>query len=305
MSLFWKILIFFVLIKYGLLGYLFPAISQWAVNSQGELPIPAAAMSMYTILISVALGIYVISDSARVKDFMSPIHRFVAPKAGTHKIIQIIVLIAIPILIGLDYFQEKIPKKVSPTAIRIQHPTMPGKYEKLVNPFRTPTDEQIQTFIESYNEEADEYNESLEEEEDEDEDDDEGKTKVKRDKITDAAAGKIALLESWTQEGAALYAINCRPCHGMQADGVGPMAVGWRLQPANFRDPGTISTIVEPYAYWRVSKGGPGLPSASTPWDSAMPIWDLNLTEEERWKILLGEYFIAEVGPRQPEKEEH
>jgi hypothetical protein len=28
----------------------------------------------------------------------------------------------------------------------------------------------------------------------------------------------------------------------------------------------------------------------------------LDLTEDERWKLLLGEYFLAGVGPRQTEK---
>ena len=70
------------------------------------------------------------------------------------------------------------------------------------------------------------------------------------------------------------------------------------------RDPGLLPTVVESYAFWRVSKGGPALPAPSTPWDSAMPIWDLDLSEEDRWKVLLGEYFIAGVGPREPEKHE-
>ena len=30
-----------------------------------------------------------------------------------------------------------------------------------------------------------------------------------------------------------------------------------------------------------MTNGGPGLPTEATPWDSAMPEWKLNLTEEE------------------------
>ena len=82
--------------------------------------------------------------------------------------------------------------------------------------------------------------------------------------------------------------MNCRPCHGDSVAGDGPMADGFKLRPINFTDNGTIETIVEGYTFWRVTNGGPGLPTEATPWDSAMPEWKLSLTEEERWKIILG-----------------
>ena len=50
-----------------------------------------------------------------------------------------------------------------------------------------------------------------------------------------------------------------------------------------------------------LTNGGPGLPTEATPWDSAMPEWKLSLTEEERWKIILAEYDLAEKTPRIPE----
>ena len=103
--------------------------------------------------------------------------------------------------------------------------------------------------------------------------------------------------------GRELFAKNCRPCHGMRADGVGPMARGFRLRPANFHDPGTIATLVEPYAKQRVMDGGVGLPPNGSPWDSAMPRWKDDLTEEEIWMILLAEYEISGVNPRIPEGE--
>jgi len=253
------------------------------------LPAPAAALSMYTWLMMVAIAIYILSSEERILDFMSPVHQFLKPQTSLlKKGIQLVVMVTIPLFGGWSYFDSNSPKMVSPTAVRIQHPTMPGSFEDMENPMRHPTDEQVEEFIVEQKELAEEAA------------DDEEMEPV--NVPSNKKEGRLALIAKWTEEGAALYAVNCRPCHGMQADGVGPMAVGWRLQPANFRDPGTIATIVEEYAFWRVSKGGPGLPSASTPWDSAMPIWDLDLTEDERWKLLLGEYFLAGVGPRQTEK---
>lgn len=102
-------------------------------------------------------------------------------------------------------------------------------------------------------------------------------------------------------DGRDVFQIACRPCHGAAADGRGPMARGFRLKPADFTDPGTIATVVEPYAFWRVSDGGPGLPREATPWDSAMPAWKHDLAEAERWNAVLAAYDIAGVEPRKPE----
>lgn len=106
---------------------------------------------------------------------------------------------------------------------------------------------------------------------------------------------------SYIEEGRALYMINCRPCHGTMADGAGPMARGFRLKPADFTDPGTIATVVESFAFWRVKEGNPGLPAESSPWDSAMPDWERDLSDEDIWKIIMAEYDIAGVEPRRPE----
>ena len=102
-------------------------------------------------------------------------------------------------------------------------------------------------------------------------------------------------------EGRDLFQIACRPCHGAAGDGKGPMARGLRLKPADFTDTGTIATVVEPYAFWRVSEGGPGLPAEATPWDSAMPVWKHDLGERERWQAVVAAYDVAGVEPRKPE----
>ena len=82
------------------------------------------------------------------------------------------------------------------------------------------------------------------------------------------------------------------------------MARGLRLKPADFQDPGTIGTVVESYAFWRIKEGGRGLPMAASPWDSAMPAWKDELSDEEIWKIVMAEYAIAGREPRKPESHE-
>ncbi len=59
---------------------------------------------------------------------------------------------------------------------------------------------------------------------------------------------------------------------------------------------------MEADAFWRVTEGGPGLPPESTPWDSAMPVWRQDLTDEQKWKAVIAAYDLAGVEPRKPEK---
>jgi hypothetical protein len=107
--------------------------------------------------------------------------------------------------------------------------------------------------------------------------------------------------ESVLHEGRHLYGKYCVPCHGAKADGTGIMSRGFRLQPTNFTDPGTIATVVEAYAYQRILDGGIRLPMSGSPWDSAMPTWKGDLSDEEIHKILLAAYDLAGVFPRMPE----
>ncbi len=99
-------------------------------------------------------------------------------------------------------------------------------------------------------------------------------------------------------DGRNLYQKNCRPCHGTGHDGTGPMAKTFKLKPVAFTDPGTIATLVENAVFWRVSEGGIGLPDSATPWDSPMPKWKDELTEEERWKIITAIYEDVGMEPR-------
>ncbi|MEE8425038.1 MAG: cytochrome c, partial [Elusimicrobiota bacterium] len=75
-------------------------------------------------------------------------------------------------------------------------------------------------------------------------------------------------------EGKDLYYRNCFFCHGDNLEGKGQFAEGFNPRPANFQDVGTIAMLQESYVYWRVLKGGPGMPAAGQPWSSAMPVWE-------------------------------
>ena len=60
---------------------------------------------------------------------------------------------------------------------------------------------------------------------------------------------------------------------------------------------GTIPMLRETYLFWRIAKGGPGLPEEGGPWESAMPAWDKFLKEDEIWDAIL---FLYDYNGRSP-----
>lgn len=96
------------------------------------------------------------------------------------------------------------------------------------------------------------------------------------------------------EEGREIYFGNCMPCHGANLSGKGHWVKRLNPIPINFRDPGTIAMMTESFIFWRVAKGGIGLPDEGTPWNSAMPKWEEELTNEEMWKVVL--YIYDETG---------
>jgi mono/diheme cytochrome c family protein len=100
------------------------------------------------------------------------------------------------------------------------------------------------------------------------------------------------------EAGGAIYVRNCMYCHGDNLDGKGHFAAGFNPPPANFVDPGTIAMLQEAYLFWRIAKGGPGLPKESTPWNSVMPAWEDRLTEEQIWQVIMYLYDATGQQPR-------
>ncbi len=105
-------------------------------------------------------------------------------------------------------------------------------------------------------------------------------------------------LEEGLAAGATIYVQNCMPCHGDRLDGEGPAASALNPVPADFTDNGTISQLTESYVFWRIAKGGRGLPVEGAPWNSAMPAWEDILTADEIWAVILYIYDHSGSTPR-------
>ena len=133
------------------------------------------------------------------------------------------------------------------------------------------------------------------------------------DKSIDLDAGHdpfMALKETdpaaWQQHhdnGRRVYYQNCVFCHGDDMGGNGMFVHGLNPIPTNFTDPGTIPMLRDTFLFWRISKGGPGLPEEGGPWDTAMPAWEKFLTEDEIWDVVLFLYDFTGYKPRAKEGE--
>lgn len=105
-------------------------------------------------------------------------------------------------------------------------------------------------------------------------------------------------LEEQLARGASIYTQNCVPCHGDRLDGQGHYAHAFSPVPLPFTGGETIDQLQESYVFWRIAKGGPGLPAEGAPWNSAMPAWEDVLTEDEIWAVILFLYEQSGTTPR-------
>jgi mono/diheme cytochrome c family protein len=104
------------------------------------------------------------------------------------------------------------------------------------------------------------------------------------------------------ESGRKVYYRNCVFCHGDDMGGNGMFVHALDPIPTNFADGDTIASLRETFLFWRVAKGGPGLPEEAGPWDTAMPAWEKILNEEEMWEVVLFLYDFTGERPRAREE---
>jgi mono/diheme cytochrome c family protein len=102
--------------------------------------------------------------------------------------------------------------------------------------------------------------------------------------------------------GRRVYYRNCVFCHGDNLAGNGMFVHALDPIPTNFADAGTIAMLRDTFLFWRISKGGPGLPEEGGPWDTAMPAWEKFLKDEEIWEVITFLYDFTGQKPRAREE---
>ena len=178
------------------------------------------------------------------------------------KVILAGVLVVVPVIVGWRTYYLVRPVAEAPARFRVVHPAPPGS---------------ITAHGESF--------------------DSNGVNPLRALEETDEEAFKKHV---W--QGRRVYYENCYFCHGDELAADGHFASALQPRPISFRDTTTIAMFTEMFLFWRVAKGGPGLPNAATPWDSAMPAWEDFLTNEEMWQVILYLYDRTNQAPRRVEE---
>lgn len=89
--------------------------------------------------------------------------------------------------------------------------------------------------------------------------------------------------------GQAIYTQRCLACHGEKGDGKGPAGAALTPPPANFSTAAQLEHFekIQDHHFWTVSEGVPG---------TAMPPFNGQLTEEQRWQVLMYEWKLGRGG---------
>ena len=304
------LIIIYIFLKWGI-----PSASRAITELPFPLSVPKTLLVTYMILAMISFYLYITFSEDILNEFLTPIKKLLRAEYG--KTIRFIVLLIIPFSVGLMVYSLNVPKTELPVSLRMQHPSsnFPKKLENLKNPYTSPTETQVNNFITQAKTNEVPFIPQIQndisawKEENPDKPILEiipSKTMKKflnqlKPGIINKSTAKAALIEKYLFEGRVLYAMNCIPCHGHSVAGNGMMAPGFTLKPSNFAISGTIETLIEGYTFWRIRTGGAGLPVEATPWNSAMPEWKLNLTDEEVWKIMMALYNLAQKTPRIPD----
>ncbi len=231
-------------------------------------PAPASVFKLFTGTSFLAVLLYITSSEAALEDFWGPIRSIIVNPS--RKPVLIALLVGLPGLVAWQAMEAARPSEDPPPKVRSVHPSPPSTIE-----FTAPGSSEAKTI------------DLLK-----------GDNPLRALEESDPAAFTEAVVR-----GKVVYYENCYYCHGDDLAADGHYANAFSPPPANFQDPGVIPMLQETFLFWRIAKGGPGLPDAGTPWDSSMPVWEKMLSADEIWSVIL---FLSDYTGYKPRgREEH
>jgi len=225
-------------------------------------PLPVSIIREYMIIISMALMAYVSSDKKRWSEVWDPIVHFINNKDKSKRLYDMMAILPILVMIFV-YMGGQSTEINAPGFSRSVHPAPPSTIS-----FKGKTIDLVK-----------------------------GHNPLREIEKSDPEKFKSHL-----QNGKKVYYQNCFFCHGDAMLGKGIFAYGLDPIPTDFVDPATIGMLTEAFLFWRVSKGGIGLPDEGAPWASAMPAWEDFLSEQEIWEVIA---FLYEYTGNTPRALEH
>ncbi|MGH7255534.1 MAG: c-type cytochrome [Nitrospirales bacterium] len=253
-------------------------------------PIPFSVRAIYGTVAAVGVFMWVSASEEDWRAFKQPIVNILDAKTPLYKGLRTFWLIAIPIGMWGFAFNSMLPSLEEPIELRTVHPAPPASTKVHGKTFVLQT---------AYNP----YRVNMEGKFDEE---------FARQLITEQSMGRLIQPGSeanpwdpdakgyikYVREGGEIFFQNCHFCHGDNLNGRGLHAFAFNPIPANFTDPGTLAQLQETFVFWRVAKGGIGLPREGFPWASVMPPWEQHLTVDEIWKVVMFEYWHTGFYPR-------
>lgn len=251
-------------------------------------PIPFSVRALYGTVALVAVFLWMSASEEDWRKFRQPILNVLDAQTPTHRWLRTFYLIAIPIGLWGFAYNSFLPSLDEPIELRTVHPAPPASTKVHGKTFV------LQTSSNPYRVNS------------------EGKydQEYSNAQITEQSMGRLMKPDAnpwdpkaegylkYVREGGEIFFQNCHFCHGDNLNGRGLHAFAFNPIPANFTDPGTIAQLQETFIFWRVAKGGIGLPREAFPWASVMPPWEQHLTTDEIWKVVLFEYWHTGYYPR-------
>ncbi len=248
MSRFWQGILFWVFIIMYLTYRIYP-------------PIPFSVRAMYGTVSLIAVFMWVSSNEEDWRKFKQPIMNVLDAVTPLHKVLRIVWLIVIPFVFMAFSYKALLPNLDEPIELRTVHPAPPastkvhGKtfvLQTSQNPYRVnPEGKYDQEYTNAHIVEQ-------------------GMGRLMKPDANPWDTKAEGYLK-YVREGGEIFFQNCHFCHGDNLNGRGLHAFAFNPIPANFTDPGTIAQLQETFIFWRVSKGGIGLPREGFPWASVMP----------------------------------
>jgi hypothetical protein len=226
-------------------------------------PIPSSVVTLYMSIAAMSLATYVLSSRERWISFSGPLIALMVERRLQG--LLIFVVLALPMLVAARIYVSMSQPLQAPSFARTVHPAPPSE----------PITVHDQEF-------------------------DLNAVDNPFRKLENSDPGQF---RTHLENGRRVYYQNCFYCHGDNLLGEGLFAHGLNPIPTSFRDSGTIANLQEGFLFWRIAKGGPGMPDEGGPWESAMPAWENFLTNDEMWEVILFLYDHTDQRPR--ELEEH
>jgi hypothetical protein len=251
-------------------------------------PIPFSVRAIYGTIALVGVFLWMSGSEEDWQEFRRPILNVLDARTPLHKGLRTFFLVVIPIGLWGFAYSSLLPNLDEPIELRTVHPAPPASTKVHGRTFVLQTSQNPYRVNNEGKYDQEHTNSQIVEQ---------GMGRLMKPNANPWDKDAQGYLK-YVREGGEIFFQNCHFCHGDNLNGRGLHAFAFNPIPANFTDPGTIAQLQETFIFWRVAKGGIGLPREGFPWASVMPPWEQHLTTDEIWKVVMFEYWHTGYYPR-------